>query len=158
MHISGHGYYDRKRNIAGLMVGNEFWMADENDYRVPAVVILSACHVSPRGSGTVNIADMFVRAGAEAVLGTFIPINAKRNMIFINRFYTYIAEAQKGSRQYKTLSEMWTGVVATNAIHEIAETSKKFFDWIWGLNSKGKIRMMDFAMERSVGRLRGSTV
>ena len=79
-------------------------------------------------------------------------------MIFINRFYTYIAEAQKGSRQYKTLSEMWTGVVATNAIHEIAETSKKFFDWIWGLNSKGKIRMMDFAMERSVGRLRGSTV
>ena len=58
----------------------------------------------------------------------------------------------------KTLSEMWTGVVATNAIHEIAETSKKFFDWIWGLNSKGKIRMMDFAMERSVGRLRGSTV
>ena len=84
-----------KRNIAGLMVGNEFWMADENDYRVPAVVILSACHVSPRGSGTVNIADMFVRAGAEAVLGTFIPINAKRNMIFINRFYTYIAEAQK---------------------------------------------------------------
>ena len=51
------------------------------------------------------------------------------------------------------MSEMWTGVVATNAIHEIAETSKKFFDWIWGLNSKGKIRMMDFAMERSVGRL-----
>ena len=31
LHISGHGYYDRKRNIAGLMVGNEFWMADEND-------------------------------------------------------------------------------------------------------------------------------
>ena len=92
LHISGHGYYDRKRNIAGLMVGNEFWMADENDYRVPAVVILSACHVSPRGSGTVNIADMFVRAGAEAVLGTFIPINAKRNMIFINRFYTYMEE------------------------------------------------------------------
>ena len=61
LHISGHGYYDRKRNIAGLMVGNEFWMADENDYRVPAVVILSACHVSPRGSGTVNIADMFVK-------------------------------------------------------------------------------------------------
>lgn len=158
LHISGHGYYDRRSNMAGLMVGNEFWMADENDYRVPPVVVLSACHVSPRGSGTVNVADMFMRAGAEAVLGTFIPIDAKRNMVLINRLYTYIAEAQKGSMQYKTLSEAWSGVVATNAIHEMAETSKKFFEWIWGINSKGKIRMMDFTMERSVGRLHGSTM
>ena len=158
LHISGHGYYDRRSNMAGLMVGNEFWMADENDYKVPPVVILSACHVSPRGSGTVNVADMFMRAGAEAVLGTFIPIDAKRNMVLVNRLYRYIAEAQKGSAQYKTLSEAWSGLVATNAIHEIAETSKKFFEWIWGINSKGKIRMMDFMMERSVGRLYGSTM
>lgn len=158
LHISGHGYYDRRSNMAGLMVGNEFWMADENDYKVPPVVILSACHVSPRGSGTVNVADMFMRAGAEVVLGTFIPIDAKRNMVLVNRLYRYIAEAQKGSAQYKTLSEAWSGLVATNAIHEIAETSKKFFEWIWGINSKGKIRMMDFMMERSVGRLYGSTM
>ena len=32
--------------MAGLMVGNEFWMADGNDYTVPPVVVLSACHVS----------------------------------------------------------------------------------------------------------------
>lgn len=158
LHISGHGYYDRRSNMAGLMVGNEFWMADENDYRVPSVVVLSACHVSPRGSGTVNVADMLMRAGAEAVLGTFIPIDAKRNMVLINRLYTYIAEAQKGSMQYKTLSEAWSGVVTTNAIHEMAETSKKFFEWIWGVNSKGNIRMMDFTMERSVGRLHGSSM
>lgn len=158
LHISGHGYYDRRSNMAGLMVGNEFWMADESDYRVPPVVVLSACHVSPRGSGTVNVADMLMRAGAEAVLGTFIPIDAKRNMVLINRLYTYIAEAQKGSMQYKTLSEAWSGVVATNAIHEMAETSKKFFDWIWGVNSKGTIRMMDFTMARSVGRLHGSSM
>lgn len=158
LHISGHGYYDRRSNMAGLMVGDEFWMADESDYRVPPVVVLSACHVSPRGSGTVNVADMFMRAGAEAVLGTFIPIDAKRNMVLINRLYTYIAEAQKGSMQYKTLSEAWSGVVATNAIHEMAETSKIFFEWIWSVNCKGKVRMMDFTMERSVGRLHGSTM
>lgn len=155
LHISAHGYYDRRINMAGLMVGNEFWMADENDFRVPPVVVLSACHVSPRGSGTVNVADLLMRAGAEAVLGTFIPVSAKRNMILTNRFYTYIAEAQKGSRQYKTLSEAWSGVTATNAIHEIAETSKRFFEWIWGVNSEGKLRMMDFTMVRSVGRLHG---
>lgn len=158
LHISGHGYYDRRSNMAGLMVGNEFWMADGNDYTVPPVVVLSACHVSPRGSGTVNVADMFIRAGAEAVLGTFIPIDAKRNTVLISRLYTYIAEAQKGSGQYKTLSEAWSGVVATNAIHEMAETSKKFSEWIWGINSKGKRRMIDFTMERSVGRLHGSTM
>ncbi len=158
LHISGHGYYDQRSNMAGLMVGNEFWMADGNDYTVPPVVVLSACHVSPRGSGTVNVADMFIRAGAEAVLGTFIPIDAKRNTVLISRLYTYIAEAQKGSEQYKTLSEAWSGVVATNAIHEMAETSKKFSEWIWGINSKGKRRMIDFTMERSVGRLHGSTM
>ena len=158
LHISAHGYYDRRSNMAGLMVGNEFWMADENDYRVPPVVVLSACHVSPRGSGTVNVADLFMRVGAEAVLGTYIPVYAKRNMILINRLYTYIAEAQKGSTQYETLSEAWSGVVATNAIHEMAETSKKFFKWIWGKNSKGTLRMLDFTMERSVGRLHGQTM
>lgn len=78
----------------------------------------------------MNVADLFMRAGAEAVLGTFIPVYAKRNMILINRLYTYIAEAQKGSTQYETLSEAWSGVVATNAIHEMAETSKKFFKWL----------------------------
>ncbi|MEY8413704.1 CHAT domain-containing protein [Lachnospiraceae bacterium 62-26] len=158
LHISAHGYYNRRSNMAGLMVGNEFWMADENDYRVPPVVVLSACHISPRGSGTVNVADLFMRVGAEAVLGTFIPVGAKRNMILINRFYTYIAEAQKGSMQYKTLSEAWSGVVATNAIHEIAETSERFFKWIWGINSEGKLRMMDFTMRRSIGRLHGWTM
>ncbi|MCI8645077.1 MAG: CHAT domain-containing protein [Lachnospiraceae bacterium] len=158
LHISAHGYYDRRSNMAGLMVGNEFWMADENDFRVPPVVVLSACHVSPRGSGTVDVADLFMRVGAEAVLGTFIPVSAKRNMILTNRFYTYIAEAQKGSAQYKTLSEAWSGVVATNAIYEIAETSKRFSEWIWGMNSEGKLRMMDFTMGRSVGRLHGRTM
>lgn len=51
--------------------------------------------MSAHGSGTVNVADMFKRVGAEAVLSTFIPIDARRNMILLNRLYTYISEAQK---------------------------------------------------------------
>ena len=158
LHISGHGYYERKNNLAGLMVGHEFWMGDDNDYRVPPVVILSACHVSPRGSGVVNIADMFIRSGAEAVLGTFIPVDAQRNMILINRLYTYINEAQKGCKMYKTLSEAWSGVVATNAIHEIAASSQKFFQWIMDKNDNGELRLMDFSMKRCPGRLHGSSM
>jgi len=158
LHISGHGSYDRNINMAGLMVGHEFWMGDDNDYRVPPVVILSACHVNPRGSGVVNIADMFLRAGAEAVLGTFIPVDSQRNMILINRLYTYINEAQKGSKMYKTLSEAWSGVVATNAIHEMAASSPAFLQWIMGKNDNGELRLMDFSMKRCLGRLHGSSM
>lgn len=158
LHISGHGSYDRHNNRAGLMVGDEFWMGDDNDYRVPPVVILSACHVSPRGSGVVNVADMFIRAGAEAVLGTFVPVDAQRNSILINRLYTYINEAQKGGKMYKTLSEAWSGVVATNAIHEIAASSQNFYQWIMGKNVNGELRLMDFSMKRCPGRLHGSSM
>lgn len=79
LYISAHGSYSRKHNIAGIMLGDEFWIASE-DMIVPPIVILSACHVSPRGMGAVNIADMFIRNGAITVLGTFIPVNAKRNL------------------------------------------------------------------------------
>lgn len=78
LYISAHGYYNIKQNRAGIMVGEEFWMASE-DINVPPIVILSACHSSPRGMGAVNIADMFIRNGAISVLGTFIPVNAYRN-------------------------------------------------------------------------------
>ena len=158
LHISAHGHYDREKNVAGLMVGQEFWMGDDNDYRVPPVVILSACHVSPRGSGTVNVADMFMRAGAEAVLGTFVPVDAQRNTILTNRLYTYINEALIGGKMYKTLSEAWSGVVATNAIHEIAASSPKFYQWIMSENDNGELRLMDFSMKRSPGRLYGSSM
>ena len=114
--------------------------------------------MSPRGSGVVNVADMFIRAGAEAVLGTFVPVDAQRNMILINRLYTYIYEAQKGGKMYKTLSEAWSGIVATNAIHEIAASSQKFYKWIMGENDNGKLRLMDFSMKRSPGRLHGSSM
>lgn len=40
----------------------------------------------------------------------------------------------------------------------MAETSREFFKWIWGVNAKGKLRMMDFMMERSVGRLHGQSM
>ena len=55
LYISAHGYYNIKQNMAGIMVGEEFWMASE-DINVPPIVILSACHSSPRGMGAVNIA------------------------------------------------------------------------------------------------------
>lgn len=158
LHISAHGSYDRRYNMAGLMIGTEFWMADENDFRVPPIIVLSACHVSPRGAGTVNVADLFMCAGAIAVLGSFLPVNARRNMYLTNRFYTYIAEAQKGNVMYETMLEVWAGVVATNAILEIQEESISFAEWLMGTNKDGVSRFKDFALNRSRGKLHSRTM
>ncbi|MGN1224068.1 MAG: hypothetical protein ACI4TG_03045 [Ruminococcus sp.] len=152
LYISAHGHYDKHSNMAGIMVGEEFWMADQ-DMIVPPFVILSACHTSPRGIGAVTIADMFIRNGAIAVLSTFIPVNVKKNMIIMTRLFTYISEAQNGSNQYKTLSELWNGLVVTNAIHEILEESPKLKLWMHEKNANGVPRTIDFQLNRSVGRL-----
>lgn len=153
LYISAHGYYDKYNNQAGIMVGNEFWIASE-DIHVPSVVILSACHTSPRGIGVVNIADLLIRNGAIAVLSTFIPINAKRNMILMTRFFSYILEAQNGNKQYKTLADLWSGLVASNAIHEMMFESPHFKKWMHSLNKNGTPRIIDFQLNRSKGRLR----
>lgn len=68
LYISAHGWYKKDQNIAGIAIGSDIWMANEN-LVFPPVVILSACHVSPRGRGAVCISDLIMRNGAIAVLG-----------------------------------------------------------------------------------------
>lgn len=153
LYISAHGNYHRQKNMAGIMIGNQFWMASEN-LQVPPIVILSACHTAPRGVGCITIADMFLRNGALTVLGTFIPVNAMDNLILMTRLFAYIAEAQKKNSQYKTLADAWRGIVASNAIHEILSASKRFSQWMHSTGKNGLIRIEDFQLNRCVGRLR----
>ena len=153
LYISAHGYYDRRKNLAGIMIGTQFWMATEV-LSAPPIIILSACHTAPRGIGCVTIADMLLRSGALAVLGTFIPVNAQHNMILMSRLFVYIAEAQRKSPQYKTLSDAWSGIVASNAIHELMATSDKFKKWMHEVGKNGIPRTVDFQLHRCVGRLR----
>ena len=86
--LSAHGYYDRRSNISGLLVGDEIWFANDNDYFTPPIVMLSACNTSPRGNGAVSVADMFLRSHSEAVLSCFTPISSSRNAFLLNRFFT----------------------------------------------------------------------
>lgn len=153
LYISAHGSYDRARNMAGIIIGDEVWMASE-DLFVPPIVILSACHASPRGIGSVTIADMFLRNGALAVLGSFVPIDVKRNLILMTRLFAYIAEAQNKHDQYRTLADAWSGIVATNTLHELMAASSSFQDWMCDKNSQGTVRAVDFQLRRCVGRLR----
>ena len=156
--LSAHGFNDRNSNIAGLCIGEEKWMAEDNSFFVPPIVLLSACHVSPRGNGSISAADLFMRAKAEAVLSSFITIDAHRNAILITRLLSYIVAAQNGNKQYKTILEAWGGIVASNAVLEIVKQSKKFEDWLFGNNSDGISRFIDFTTKRSVNRLRVSHI
>lgn len=157
LYISAHGHYDRNKNMAGIMIGNQFWMADKI-IQTPPIVILSACHTAPRGFGCITIADLFLRCGALAVLGTFIPVNARSNMILMTRLFTYIAEAQNKNKQYKTLSDAWSGIVASNAIHELMGRSERFKVWMHSVGKNGKARIVDFQLYRCVGRLRSTHI
>lgn len=152
--ISAHGIYNKEANMTGLCIGNKVWMADDKDLKVPPVVLLSACNVSPRGSGAVSAADLFMRAGAMTVLGTFISIDARRNALLMGRLFVYIQEAQKGSNQLRTLDEAWNFVVASNAVNEILEASPDLKSWAMAKRKDGTIPIYEFQQKKSVGRLR----
>lgn len=121
---------------------------------MPPLVMLSACMTVPRGSGCVHVADLLLRMGAVAVLANAIPVNAGRNAIILTRFFTYLIEAQKGSRQYRNVLEAWTGVTAGNAIHEIMYASSQLTKWMYGKNERGELRLMDFELNRANRRMR----
>lgn len=160
--ISAHGTYQIKNNMAGLVIGDSVWMADDNDIILPPVVLLSACHVMPRGRGVVTVGDLLIRSGAKAVLGTFIPVDVRRNATLIVRLFTDILEVRKGWSHMRTLDEIWSHVVCTNAIHEIiASTSSNFSKLeIWANTKKdnGTFPQAEFKNKYSVGRLRSTHV
>lgn len=152
--ISAHGSYHREANMAGICVGEEVWMANSNDFKVPPLVLLSACHVSPRGAGAVSVADLFIRNGAIAVLGTFIPVDVRKNSLLMVRLFVYIMEAQAGSNMLKTLDEAWSFVVASNAVNEIIGSSKVLMEWAMKLKPDGSFPLKDFQLKESIGKLR----
>lgn len=156
--ISAHGAYEKAANVAGLCIGNDVWLGNDDDIRMPPLVMLSACHISPRGSGSVNVADLLIRAGARAVLGTFIPVDVRRNSLLYIRLFAYIQAAMEGNTSYRTILDAWSGVVATNAVNEIISESPKLMNWFMSTGLDGKPRMVDFMMNRSKGQLHGRTI
>ena len=156
--ISAHGVHNKKSNIAGLCIGNEIWMGEDDDVRMPPLVMLSACHTAPRGTGTVNVSDLLLRAGAMAVLGSFIPVQVHKNAMLFIRFISYIHAAIEGDKTYKTLLDAWTGVAANNAINEILHSNKKLLDWAMKPRANGMPPLVEFMLHSSQGRLRGSSM
>lgn len=151
--VSAHGMYSERNNMAGISIGGEMWMADDNDIHVPPVVLLSTCHNMPRGYGAVNVGDLFLRAGAQTVLGTFIPVGVYRNAILLTRLFVNIFEVRRGWSHMRTLDEIWRHTVASNAVHEIVSSSPLLEKW-FNTPRTGVTPNEEFKMRRAHGRLR----
>lgn len=142
--ISAHGNYVDKSNQAVIMVGDEPWICNSPQLNFPPVVFLSACHVSPRGTGSMSIADMFLNYGAHAVLGTLIPVDVQRNANLLIKIVELILLSQNGKCPCKTLSEVFQYTLSTNALLEMMADCKKLENWMLNTAELKQSRICDF--------------
>jgi hypothetical protein len=149
--ISAHGSVTG--NTAGLMVGREFCLGPGLG-PLPPVVILSACHVAPRGAGTVSVTDLLLREGAVTVLGTQVPINVVHNAMLMARFFIYIVEVLAGREEHSTLLEIWHRVQTSNAVNDILNGSHLLSTWGYSETTSSLPVVEEFKHVRSIGRLR----
>lgn len=155
--ISAHGFYDRPRNASGIIIGGARIMGPELG-PMPPLVILSACHVSPRGVGTVSIVDMLLRAGATAVLGTQVPVNAIADQLLLGRFFTNLRAGLSGELALHTIQDVWQHVLATNAVYDVVRVSRRAYEWAFNASVGGRRLLVEFANHRSKGRLRSAHI
>ncbi|MFZ4163163.1 CHAT domain-containing protein [Streptomyces griseoincarnatus] len=102
--ISAHGTL--VANTAAIVIGDEPHV-ELGLQHTPPVIVLSACHVAPRGSSAVSIADLLLREGALAVLGSQVPVDVRRNMMLTGRLLTNLADHLINQGRHATLLEVW---------------------------------------------------
>ena len=149
--ISAHGRM--VGNMAALDIGNAPHL-DLGLDRMPPVVMLSACHVAPRGSGAVAITDLLLREGALAVLGTQVPVEVTRNAVLMVRFMVYLAEEIAKPGQFATILDVWHHVQTSNAVNDILDGSPSLRAWATNTTINGHPVIAEFMSSRASGRLR----
>lgn len=128
--LSAHGFSAPESNIAGVVIGEEMSLGDDLG-PMPPLVVLSACHTSPRGSGAVNVGDLLIRAGAEAVLSTLVPVDVRHNAQLVARFFRYLALAVSGDSEYsmRTVMDVWHEVQGLNVIIDLTYGNNRLAEW-----------------------------
>ena len=151
--ISAHGGIDQKTNRTGFRCGKNL-VGEEELGNVPPIVCLSACQVSPRGHGTVNISDLLFRRGARMVLGTLVPVDVRHNALLMGRLFANLAKAVcTGDNRFKTFQDVWHFTATTNALHDILAGNESMR--IWASEKKNGQSVIDQCFsERASGKLR----
>ncbi|GAA2171138.1 hypothetical protein GCM10009846_03940 [Agrococcus versicolor] len=130
--ISAHGFHDSKSNVAGIVIGESARSLGLDLGPMPPMVILSACHTSPRGGGVVSIGDLLLRAGAEAVLSTLVPVNVEHNAQTVGRFLRYLAIAadEPANAPSASILDIWHQVQGLNVINDMTTGASQLRKWI----------------------------
>jgi len=156
--ISAHGALSRTGNVAGLRIGDEVALGPGLG-PLPPLVILSACHVAPRGAGTISVVDLLLREGAIAVLGTQVPVDVRSNTMLTARFLINIAEVLAGRGDYgENLLQVWRHVQAGNAVLDVLDGSPSLRAWGGSRTPSGRTVLEEFMAVRSVDRLRSGDI
>jgi CHAT domain len=151
--ISAHGLLSPRRDVAGIQVGEDA-LVHQGVGPLPPVVLLSACHVAPRGTGTVSITDLLLREGAVAVLGTQIPVDVRSNAMLMMRLLVNVAEVIAGRREsHSTLLDVWHHVQTSNAVNDILSGSESLEAWGMSPTASGVPVIQELMGVRSAGRL-----
>lgn len=151
--ISAHGAFRPKSNLAGLVIGDEICLGPELG-DLPPVVILSACHVAPKGVGPVSITDLILRQGALAVLGTQVPVDVRHNAILLARFFLYLAETLAKRESFSTLLDAWHFVQMSNAVNDVLNGSPSLSEWGLRRHADGGFVLEEFMQVKSAGQIR----
>lgn len=151
--LSAHGSLSSDRHTAGLLVGDELVLGPGLG-PLPPVVILSACHVAPRGAGSITITDLLLREGAIAVLGAQVPVDVRRNAMLTVRFLVNIAEVLNGGTGHSNLLEIWHRVQSSNAVNDVLNGGRDLAAWATSPGPSGAPVITEFMTNASVGRLR----
>lgn len=128
--LSAHGFVIPESNVAGVVIGEETSLGDDLG-PMPPLVILSACHTSPRGSGFVNVGDLLIRAGADAVLSTLVPVDVRHNAQLVARLFRYLALVVSGDSGYsmQTVMDVWHEVQNLNVIIDLTYGNNRLAEW-----------------------------
>lgn len=152
--ISAHGGTDGNRT--GFVCGKDL-VVEQEIGPLPPIVCLSACQVSPRGAGTVNVTDLMFRQGAIVVLGTLVPIEVRRNAILMARLFANIAAAIEDPSQRQSFEEVWHFTSTSNAFNDILTANPRLAEWARGESPEESV-VQEFMVRRSPGRLRKSHI
>ncbi|MGW6481988.1 CHAT domain-containing protein [Streptomyces sp. NPDC055059] len=153
--LSAHGAF--RDNVAGLVIGDEVRLQLGFD-TPPLVVMLSACHVAPRGAGAIAVTDLLLREGVVAVLGTQIPVRVDRNAMIMVRLLANVAEELERPGKHATLLDLWHHVQKLNAVNDVLGANKSLYIWGMSEGPNGISNARDFMTRRSAGRLRGAHI
>lgn len=154
--ISAHGTL--VANTAAIVIGDEPHV-ELGLQHTPPVIVLSACHVAPRGSSAVSIADLLLREGALAVLGTQVPVDVRRNMMLTGRLLTNLADHLINQGRHATLLEVWHHTQTTNTVNDILMSTPSLSSWGRTPGPGGGLApLQEFMISRSAGRLRGAHI